>query len=335
MLVASFLAVCYNVLRLQTSSMVSKEEGNGVLLKIILALPLLILGGIGALSLYGAHYLIRRRTPDVQASPVEYLFHRASPADYGLPFEEVAFPSRDGIPLQGWFIPAPQPKATIVFCHGVMGSMDPDLRYAPWFHERGYNVLMFDFRGHGRSGGDHISWGYHERQDLLGAIDYLHSRGIHRVGVMGFSLGGAVAMITAPQSPAIRAVVSDGGFAQVRKAIEGGLRTRYNLRLLHIPLSTLIVRLAGWRLGRDLSEADPIRWVSQISPRALLIIHGGQDPYVPTADARRLYEQAGEPKELWIVPEAGHREVDLRRPEEYRERVLGFFDRWLGGSEDD
>jgi fermentation-respiration switch protein FrsA (DUF1100 family) len=61
----------------------------------------------------------------------------------------------------------------------------------------------------------------------------------------------------------------------------------------------------------------------------LLIIHGEEDPYVSVEDVRRLYEQAGEPKELWIAPGAGHRRVDQVYPDEYRDRVLGFFDRYL------
>ena len=91
----------------------------------------------------------------------------------------------------------------------------------------------------------------------------------------------------------------------------------------------MVVWLAGLRLGVRLSEVDPIRWVDKIAPRALFIIHGGRDPYVPVEEVRELYRRAGEPKELWIVPEARHRQVDVCRPQEYRQRVLSFFDRWL------
>jgi fermentation-respiration switch protein FrsA (DUF1100 family) len=87
--------------------------------------------------------------------------------------------------------------------------------------------------------------------------------------------------------------------------------------------------IAGRRLGCDLSEADSLRWVDKISPRALLLIHGAEDPYISVEDVRRLHEAAGEPKELWIVAEAGYRQVDEVRRAEYRRRVLGFFDRYL------
>jgi dipeptidyl aminopeptidase/acylaminoacyl peptidase len=282
----------------------------------LLAVVVLI---IGAVSLYGSSQLIRRRVPDPPSDP----------AQHGLTFEEVTFPSRDGLTLRGWFIPAPEARGTIVFCHGHAGSMDPDVKYAPAFHERGYNVLMFDFRGHGRSEGQHVSMGYYERQDLLGAVDYLRGRGIDRVGVLGFSMGGAVAMATAPHTEAIRAVVSDGGFARLSDAITAGVRERHLPGFLASLVGYPILWLMGLRLGCSLGGADPIRWVDEIAPRALFIIHGALDPFVTVADARELYAAASEPKEIWIVPEAGHRRADRHYPDEYRHRVLAFFDQWL------
>jgi len=279
---------------------------------------------IGAISLHGASQLIRRRVPDTPSDP----------AQYGLTYEEVTFPSRDGLTLRGWFIPAPEARGTVVFCHGHAGSMDPDVKYAPAFHERGYNVLMFDFRGHGRSEGQHVSMGYYERQDLLGAVDYLQSRGIDQVGVLGFSMGGAVAMATAPHSEAIRAAVSDGGFARLSDAIAAGVREQGLPGFLASLVGHLIMWLMGLRLSCSLSGADPIRWVDKIAPRALFIIHGALDPFVAVEEARELYAVAGEPKEIWIVPEARHRQADRHHPEEYRHRVLAFFDQWLMENEE-
>jgi len=276
-------------------------------------------GGLAGLVWLGSEYIVRRRVPDPTSTP----------ADFGLDYESVSFNSTDGIPLAGYFIPAERPRGTVVFCHGHAGSLDPDLIYAPWFHAGGYHCLFFDFRAHGRSGGDRVSMGFYERRDLLGAVEYLRGRGIEQVGVIGFSMGGVVAITAGSQSAAIRAVVSDGGFADIRTAIAGGIRKRMRTRWLHVPLSHLMVRLAGIRLGCDLTAAAPIRWVNRLSPRALLLIHGGQDPYVTTAQVQRMYDLAGEPKELWIVPEAGHRTVDQFRPEDYRARVLAFFDKYL------
>jgi pimeloyl-ACP methyl ester carboxylesterase len=309
-----------------------------VVVPILLALILisLIVIIMALVALRWSTELIKSPEPDEMSSP----------GNYGLPFTELLFPSRDGLTLHGWFIPAQGlsafslededwatgSKGTVVFCHGRFGSKDADLKYAPFFREAGYNSFLFDFRGHGRSEGDYSSFGFHERQDLLGAIDFLGEKGVESVGVIGFSLGGAVGITTAATCEEIRAVIADGGFVELRSTLARGAQERGLPLVLIRLLGPFILRLAGRRVGGDLEESDPLRWVDKIAPRALLIIHGGQDPYVSTDDVRRLYDRAGEPKELWMVPEAGHRQVDEIHPEEYQERVLTFFDRCLAST---
>ena len=280
---------------------------------------------LGAVAMLVARRLTRRPPPD----PV------ASPEEYGLPWENVAFLTNDSITLRGWFIPCqPGPaRGTIIFCHGHNGSMDPDLQYAPAFHHHGYNVLMFDFRSHGRSDGNLVSLGYYERRDVLAAIRFLKQRGIERVGLLGFSLGGAVAISTAPLSSAVQAVISDSGFAAFDTVIIGWLKQKGAPELPAACLARLIVRCIGMRLGHPLSEAYPINWVDRIAPRSLFLIHGAEDTLTPASEARRLYARAGEPKELWVVPGAGHREIDAAVGETYTSRILEFFDRvFPGGS---
>ena len=94
-------------------------------------------------------------------------------------------------------------------------------------------------------------------------------------------------------------------------------------------LTTLILWAAGRHLDCHLPDSDPLRWVGRLAPRPLLIIHGGQDKDVPVSEAYRLYEAASDPKELWVVEEAGHRQVDQIYPDEYMSKVLAFFDNWL------
>jgi fermentation-respiration switch protein FrsA (DUF1100 family) len=292
--------------------------------------------GIGALAaaggvLVGAWFasgqLIRRRSPD---PPVD-------PAAYGLEAEPVRFPSRDGLLLGGYWIPARRRRGTVILLPGQGGSLDPDLIYAPALVRRGYDVLLFDFRGHGRSQGGHVSWGYYERLDLLGALDFLKNRDVERVGVMGFSMGAAVAIRTAPEADAVAAVVSDGCYADLLGAIRGWATARspwarpgdrQHGKAVEW-LGRLVLKMAGWRLGCRLEEASPIHWVGQVSPRPILFIQGECDPYVPPRDFLTLWNAAREPKERWVVPGAGHREADKMYPAAYRQHVLGFFDRHL------
>jgi fermentation-respiration switch protein FrsA (DUF1100 family) len=287
-------------------------------------ITILLLAALAGLAWAGSSKLMARRTPNPQTSP----------ADHGLAYEDVHFQSRDGLRLGGWFIPANSARGTVIFCHGHAGSMDPDVVYVPWFNEAGFNVLMFDFRAHGRSKGDRVSLGYFERLDLLGAIDYLHSRGIAEVGVLGFSMGGAVGLATAAQNEAVRAVTSDGGFARVESAVVGWGLEHGLPRWLALPVARLIITAAQWRLGVRLSDADPIRWVARIAPRAVFFIHGDQDSFVTIADVEALYARSGEPKALWRVAEAQHRRIDRVRPAEYRERVINFFEGHLASTAD-
>jgi fermentation-respiration switch protein FrsA (DUF1100 family) len=264
--------------------------------------------------------MIARRTPD----------ERTSPADYGLSFEEIEFQARDGINLRGWFIPAPEAKGVVIFCHGHAGSMDPDVKYTPWFYDAGLSVLMFDFRGHGRSEGDWVSMGTLERLDLLGAIDYVQRSGFESVGVLGFSMGGGVAIVTAATDERIAAVASDGGFARLESALIGWANRIGGVpEWVGRPLARTIKTVAGWRLGISLSEADPIDWIGRIRPRPVLLVHGDQDPYVSVAEVEEMFAEAGEPKDLWRVEEAEHRRADQCRPQEYRQWVVGFFERYL------
>jgi len=282
-------------------------------------IPLLLLVLVLALGEGISYRLTSRRAPN----------ERRSPAEFGLTFEEIRFSSRDGLMLGGWWIPADDSPRTVVFLHGHGGSMDPDVQYAPALHAAGFNVMMFDFRAHGRSQGDFVSLGYLERQDVLGALDWLTARRLERVGLLGFSMGGAAAMLTAPIASQVRAIVSDGGIARMTSALVGGLVESHVPRWAARPVAWLAVLFTSWRLGANLFAYEPIRWVGKIAPRPVFFVHGGCDPYLAPGEFEALVAAAGEPKQVWRVDEAPHREVDLTAPEEYRRRIVEYFDRWL------
>ncbi|HEY4720896.1 MAG TPA: alpha/beta fold hydrolase, partial [Anaerolineae bacterium] len=165
----------------------------------------------------GSNYLTARRKPDPAASP----------ADYGLAFEDIEFRSGDGLTLHGWYIPQPDSNRTVIICSGANGSMDADLAVAPWLHAIGLNVLLFDWRGHGRSEGQSVTLGLNERYDLLAAVALAKSKGAQRIGVLGFSMGGTVALSTAAVCPDIDAVAVDSAFVHTTSAIAGAMQERH------------------------------------------------------------------------------------------------------------
>jgi len=272
---------------------------------------------LAALAYLGSNYLMARRRPDAPASP----------ADYDLIFEDIEFQTSDGLTLRGWYIPARSaaPAPTVIVCPGANGSIDADAAVLSWFHFLNLNVLTFDWRGHGRSDGQRVTLGCDERYDLLAAVDLARSRSAARVGVLGFSMGAAVAISTAAVCPAIDAVAADSPFVHVLTAVAGGLRERGVPDSAAFSIARLLLTAARWRTGHDWQAADPVRWVDRLAPRPLLLMCGERDVFAPRAEVDLLYQRAGEPKELWRVPDAGHRELPARQPEAYRRRLTDFF----------
>ncbi|MCX7683534.1 MAG: alpha/beta fold hydrolase [Anaerolineae bacterium] len=253
----------------------------------------------------------------------QYLSEVHTPSEHGLDFEEVTFAATDGLALRGWWIPAPGSDRAVIIMHGHGGSMDWDVHRAPPFHQAGFGVLLFDFRAHGRSEGRLATFGYLERRDVLGAVAFLKSRGVRRIGLLGFSYGGMAAILAAPDCPEVRAVVSDGGPARLRTAI-AGRGTELGLpRWLVRPLAWWTVAITSARLGVNLFHYEPVRWVGKLSPRPILFVHGELDHYCTDFDD--LFAAASEPRAVWRLPGVGHTEASERYPEEFQRRVLEFF----------
>ena len=284
----------------------------------VIAVVLLTLIGLVLASGFGMSYYMTRRFSLAQVR---------SPAEFGLDFEEVTFKAADGLRLCGWWIPNVESDRVVVIMHGHGGSMDWDVHRAPALHAAGFNVLLFDFRAHGRSEGKTITFGYLERQDVLGAVAFLHSRGMHRIGLLGFSFGGIAAMLAAPICPDIAAVVTDGGPARMRSAMAARGVEWGAPHWLAAPLAWLTMAITSLRLRANLFQYEAVRWVGRISPRPILFVHAGKDQYLPDFDD--LYAAARPPKDVWHVPEAGHTKVSEVLPEEFQRRVIAFFDQNL------
>jgi dipeptidyl aminopeptidase/acylaminoacyl peptidase len=227
----------------------------------------------------------------------------------------------------------------VVLVHGFGANRgDPVsglLGLARDLHSRGFGICLFDLRASGDSSGSRASAGYYERLDLLGALDYLSSRGVDRarIGVLGFSLGGAVALMTCAHPGTAGAVVADGAFADlwmmIRRSQQG---TRRWLGVLNPGLAVMARILHGI----DIGEVSPARSVAA-SDLPVLIIHGELDSHVPVKHAELLARAAGLQISgmeagndvLWIVPGAAHNQAYRSNPELYVDRVAAFFDRAL------
>ncbi len=280
---------------------------------LILVVPLLL---IGMLAWLGSNYLLARRPPD----------ETDSPENYGLTAEAAEFRSGDGVRLRGWYIPREDSTKAIVICSGANGSLDADVHVAPWLHEAGFNVLLFNWRAHGGSEGEVVTLGFDERYDLIAAVQFAKSKGAERVGVLGFSMGGTVAIATAAVFEDIDAIVADSPFVYVLSAVAGGLIERGVPEGLSFLLARLLLTTACLRMRLNLYDIDLVRWIHRVAPRPLLMIFGERDVITPKSEVDMIFARAREPKEVWRVPEAAHRNIHLQQPEEYRQRIREFFE---------
>lgn len=245
----------------------------------------------------------------------------------GLAFETVDFTAVDDhIPLSGWFIPGRPGALTVLICHGVGANKGNFLAFVPFLHRAGFHVFLFDFRAHGDSAGHTTTFGHDEARDVRGAVRYLQGRSdVRQISAFGLSMGGSALLQAIPQLPDVRAVVVDSTFADF------GTVTDAQLASLPTPLRGLIRAEVGlWarlELGVPLSDIAPRRSIAAVSPRPLLIIHGTDDRLVPPGQAADNFAAARPPKELWLVPGAGHVGAHARVRSEYEQRVVAFLRR--------
>lgn len=215
----------------------------------------------------------------------------ATPALLDLPYEEVLFPAADGVLLHAWFIPGKSGKPLILFCHGNAGNISHRVENLYLFRrELGVAVLIFDYRGYGRSEGTANEEGTYA--DARGALDWLEERGWRpeRMIYFGRSLGAGVAVQMAlEKEPA--GLVLETPFPSVPAM------GRHHYSLFYF--------LLGWTVQ---ARYDSLEKISRLHV-PLLIFQGDRDNIVPEKMARRLFERANEPKTFYLIPGAGHNDT--------------------------
>ena len=243
----------------------------------------------------------------------------STPATWGLKFESIDFKSADGTPLHGWFIPAKDKaaksaKGTVVFSHGNAGSISYHLGFCAWLAEASYNVIIYDYRGFGKSGGTVDRRGM--INDVKAAFAYARKRADidpTRMISYGHSLGGAQSVTALGETPVkgLRAIVIDGAFASYRKMAE----------------------VIGGQLGASLvsDELAPKDFVKKLAPVPLLVVHGSHDEVVPVSQGRQLFEAAGQPKTLFEVKSGRHGTALSDDHGAYRKKMIVWLDEKMKG----
>lgn len=256
-----------------------------------------------------------------------------SPSQLGLSFEDVRFTASDGeAQLSAWFIPVDAPIGTIIYLHGVADNKMSGLLLAKVWNEHHFNVLIYDSRAHGESGGRYCTYGYHEKFDVQKAIDFLFSMEkkknifIGKIGVFGTSMGAAIALQAASIEPRISAIVSEASFATLRQ-----ITVDYQKRLLWMPWHFL--RNISMKRSESIAhfkhrQISPLSAVSKIHV-PVFFIHGIEDNFIKYQYSQELFIAANDPKELWFVASAKHNDVHEVGKKEYEDRIVNFFVSYL------
>jgi len=257
-----------------------------------------------------------------------------NPSRLGLSYEDVSFPAAsDGVMLRGWYVTSGNSERCIIMAHGDQcHRADPSiglLEIARGLMEHGYNVLMFDMRGHGESGEGRLSGGYYERRDVLGALEFVKGRGIlpKHIGLLGFSMGAAACLLAAAEDKEVPALVTDSCWADLMDLIKSEVARRPYMPRFLTPIVPVVAKTI---YGVDIEEIKPLQAVTKVAPRPIFFIHGEADRKISVDNARRLYQaNSSQNNMLWIVPKAGHARGYKSQPEEYINKVTAFFDRTL------
>lgn len=305
------------------------SRGDWCALGEVVAIPVLgrmgrgfVLGmpaGAAALTTLSAWRLARRL---VTPHPVPDRF--ITPWELGIPYEDVEFPTPDGLTLRGWWLAHPEARRTVITLTGHHGGRSDTIGIAGGLWRRGMNVLLFDYRGRGASDPHINTLGYFETVDGLAAGEYALCRAPEAaVGLVGYSMGAAVAIMAAARDSRIGAVVADSPFASQRRVIRRNFRTA--TRLPSFPVALLMEAFLPYGVER----VEPIRDIACISPRAVMFIHGERDVVTDPRDSQTLYEAAGEPKEMWALPSVDHCGAYFADRATYVERVASFLEAHL------
>jgi pimeloyl-ACP methyl ester carboxylesterase len=254
-----------------------------------------------------------------------------TPEALGVPARTVRFPARDGHPIEAWFLaPASAGGPLVVVLHGYRGARGNVLEVGAALWRAGFGVLVPDFRGRGGSGRVPVTLGAHEVHDVAGTLAWLRANAPGSpVGLLGYSMGAAVALMEGGRHPEVRAIACDCCYVTQSAVLEHGLRGRFGRGgLLVLPAAALFHRLV-WRRP-PFERVAPIRHAAEWRGRGLLFIGAGRDATVEPGDARRLFDAAPPPKMLWLEREAAHCGVRQSDPERYERIAVHFFRRYLG-----
>jgi fermentation-respiration switch protein FrsA (DUF1100 family) len=252
-----------------------------------------------------------------------------TPWEFQVNYEDVDLLTADGIAFGAWFFRQSGSPQVIVISPGHKSRRESLLGIAVALWRKGFNVLVYSYRGMPGSDRAVVTMGVREVQELEAAIAFARRRvrGA-RIGLLGYSMGAVVSLLGAAGDPSVEALVLDSPFSDLRRVIRENIR-RYTL----LPGAPFVAAVGLWmrlRHGVRIAESSPISVLSGLEPRPVFFIHGGADAITSVHHSRQLHDAYRGPREIWVVQGAPHTGTYFQDRQLYLERVAGFFARNLG-----
>lgn len=251
-------------------------------------------------------------------------------------YRNLSFNSKDAsISLSGWLFSTDNSDKTVILAHGYgqnrlqFGEQTLDIIKS--FQKEGYNILVFDFRNSGKSDGKITTMGFYEKEDLLGAVDYVKSQGAEHIVLMGFSTGASTCILAAADSSDVDAVIADSPFSDLRKYIGYSLSKKPFAPA--IPFNKTVSFSIELLAGINVDKVNPARELEKMTDPPILFIHSKDDKRIPVENSKKLYNIYSSKNigktELWMPEGAGHTESYKKYPKQYMNKVFTFLERVL------
>jgi uncharacterized protein len=234
----------------------------------------------------------------------------------------------DGLTLRGWYLPTESRRHLVVLVHGMWSSWLEMAGLGRDLHEGGFDVLLFDLRGHGQSDPSRLYLGRRERNDIRAVMAWAETEGFahDRIGWLGYSMGGSTLLMEGARNPDIQVAVFDSPYGDLPTLLNTQLSKHSGLPRWFNPGILLAAR---WIYGVRTDDLVPTRFARSWGERPVLLIHGESDTTVPVGQARELARRLGASCLTLTLPGVEHVQAYQSDPDGYVRTVGSFFNSHL------
>lgn len=309
-----------------------KSKARKIAVILLLACVVLAGGIVTGISVYVGLNLLHPKRDTIKDTP----------AKFGLASQNIQFKSSlDGITLKGWWVPAQKDgktvfsEKTVIFSHGYGNARDMhhihDLNLAKFLAGEGYNILLFDYRNSGESGGNLSSIGQNEKYDMLSAVSFARdSKQSKKIALIGWSMGASTAITAGVASKDVTGIIADSPFADLRAYLKVNLPVWSHLP--DFPFTPAIMGIIPMISGVHPERVSPAKAAVSLGDKSLLLIHSRDDEDIPYHNSETIFQAVKDKShtELWLTAKAGHVESFLLYPAAYEAKVNAFLKKCMG-----